>query len=221
MVYFEKSRPGPDCLAVEKAKKSGTYRCGEVGDRLKSDFKNKCYLCEFHAPTTINVEHFVPHRSKNRDLEFDWDNLFFCCGHCNGTKSSKPKYDDILNCTKVEESPDRHIRFGLIGINATPIFAAITEEVKVHHTIDLLVEIHAAETMIRKLEAENLVAWLQKEIRKFYKRIDRWFDATDEEKAQHRLEIISHLQNTSAFTAFKRWIVRDDEMLFAEFGGEF
>jgi uncharacterized protein (TIGR02646 family) len=221
MVHFEKSQPAPACLAIEKAKKSGTYRCREVGERLRSDFKNKCYLCEFLAPTSINVEHFVPHRSKNPDLKFDWDNLFFCCGHCNGTKLAKPKYDDILNCTKVEESPDRHIGFRLSGIDATPAFAAITVTQRVQNTVDLLAEIHQADTMIRKLEAENLVAWLQKEVKKFYKWIEQWFDATGEEREQYRLKIISHLQSTSAFTAFKRWIIRDNDILLAEFGSEF
>jgi hypothetical protein len=186
----------------------------------KTDSRRGFVSIFFRAPTSINVEHFVPHRGKNRDLEFDWDNLFFSCGHCNGTKSSKLKYDNILNCTKAEESPDQHIRFELSGIDAIPSFAAITDLDKVHHTIALLVEIHGAETMIRKLEAENLVAWLQKEVKKFHERIDRWFDASGEVKAEYRAAIASQLQNASAFTAFKRWIIRDNDILLAEFGSE-
>nr|VFJ73508.1 MAG: hypothetical protein BECKFW1821C_GA0114237_105211 [Candidatus Kentron sp. FW] len=35
MVYLEKSQPAPACLAVEKAKANGDYKCGDVlGDEM-------------------------------------------------------------------------------------------------------------------------------------------------------------------------------------------
>jgi uncharacterized protein (TIGR02646 family) len=104
LLFFEKSQPAPECLAQEKGKKSGDYKCGDVLQRLQADFKNKCYICEIQAPTVINVEHFRPHKG-DRDLMFDWNNLFWACGHCNNTKLAK--YGDILDCTnfgdRVEE----------------------------------------------------------------------------------------------------------------------
>ena len=63
---------------------------------MKDDFHNKCYICEEREPSTINVEHFIPHKG-NKELKFDWNNLFYSCGHCNNIKHAK--YDDILNCT--------------------------------------------------------------------------------------------------------------------------
>jgi hypothetical protein len=44
MIYQPKSQPAPACLEAEKAKKNGNYNCGDVLDRLKTDFKNKCYI---------------------------------------------------------------------------------------------------------------------------------------------------------------------------------
>ncbi|NOQ63748.1 MAG: HNH endonuclease, partial [Methyloprofundus sp.] len=75
MLYFEKSQPAPTCLIAEQGKASGDYKCGEVLERLKADFKNKCYLCEKQSPSAINVEHLVSHQG-NKALKFSWDNLF-------------------------------------------------------------------------------------------------------------------------------------------------
>lgn len=104
MLFFEKSRPAPACLELEKNKRNGDYKCGDVLARLKCDFKNKCYICELKEPESINVEHFIPHKG-DAELKFSWDNLFWSCSHCNNIKLDK--YDNILNCTddndKVEE----------------------------------------------------------------------------------------------------------------------
>ena len=90
MLYFEKSQPAPDCLEQEKLKKNGDYKCGDVLDRLKADFKNKCYICERSKPQSINVEHFRPHCG-DRDLKFSWNNLFWACSHCNNTNALNSK----------------------------------------------------------------------------------------------------------------------------------
>ena len=96
MINIKKSEHPPKCLSEEKKKANGDYKCGEVLDRLKEDFHNKCYLCEEKEPSTINVEHFIPHQG-NKDLKFDWKNLFWACGHCNNTKLAK--YKNIIDCT--------------------------------------------------------------------------------------------------------------------------
>jgi 5-methylcytosine-specific restriction endonuclease McrA len=80
-----------------------------VLNRIQTDFRNKCYLCEFKAPTNINTEHFFPHKG-NVDLKFDWNNLFYCCGHCNNTKGDRPEFDEILNCTIEADEIESKIR---------------------------------------------------------------------------------------------------------------
>lgn len=75
MVYIEKSQPAPKCLDKEKNKANGDYRCASVLDRIKNDFRNKCYICEYKEPVSINIEHFRPHKG-DKNLKFDWNNLF-------------------------------------------------------------------------------------------------------------------------------------------------
>ena len=41
MVFQEKSQPAPPCLTNEKKKANGDYKCGQVLERLKANFKNK------------------------------------------------------------------------------------------------------------------------------------------------------------------------------------
>jgi len=96
MINVIRSQPAPTCLSIEKKKKNGDYKCAEVLKRLIIDFKNKCYICEQNEPTTINIEHLKPHKG-NKELKFDWNNLFLSCGHCNNVKSLK--YENIIDCT--------------------------------------------------------------------------------------------------------------------------
>lgn len=58
------------------------------------------------------VEHLLPHKNgKYKDRKFDWENLFWACGHCNGIKNQN-KYDEgILNCCK--RDPEKLIDFQL------------------------------------------------------------------------------------------------------------
>ena len=62
MIYIEKSQPAPKCLETKKNKTNGDYKCGNVLERIKNDFNNKCYICEYKEPETINIEHFRPHK---------------------------------------------------------------------------------------------------------------------------------------------------------------
>ena len=106
MLFFEKSQPAPACLKIEKKKANGDYKCGDVLPRLKKDFKNKCYICEQKEPTSINVEHFIPHKGDS-ELKFSWDNLFWSCAHCNNIKSDK--YNNILNCTDINDDVEQNL----------------------------------------------------------------------------------------------------------------
>ncbi len=222
MVFFEKSQPAPDCLAIEKAKKSEDYRCGDVYIKLQTDFKNKCYLCEKKAPTAINLEHFVPHRG-DRDLMFDWENLFFSCVHCNMTKRAKAANDFLLNCTKepqIDEKIEHH--FEPFPKESVKIVST-TETKEAINTAALLQAIFDGNTTLKKLESANLRTLLRKEVVKFTGLLDKFNsnDLTPKKKERFRRRIINHLQNDSAFTAFKRQIVRGSSSLNEIFSGTF
>lgn len=99
MVKVERSFPTPESLVTEKEKINGSYNKPDVVERLISDFNNKCYICEIDKLQDPQVEHLKPHfDGKNKELRFDWNNLFLACGHCNSVKNQR-KYDNhIIDC---------------------------------------------------------------------------------------------------------------------------
>ncbi|MBT8420298.1 MAG: HNH endonuclease [Gammaproteobacteria bacterium] len=215
MVYLEKSQPAPACLAEEKTKANGNYKCGEVLDRLKDDFKNKCYICEDEGPISIDVEHFVPHKG-DKDLKFDWSNLFLACTHCNRTKGVA--YKDVLNCTHKNDNVDQNIRY---LVDPFPSFKvdirSLIEDARTETTKNLLRAVYNGETPTQKLESGNLRKKLQAEIKSFQSLLDRYNRADDEEKRYLAGKLKEHLDNASSFTAFKRWIIRDSAALAETF----
>jgi len=221
MIFNKKSQPAPGCLAIEKGKANGTYNCAEVVQRIRIDFKNKCYLCEDKEPHSINIEHFQPHRGDN-DLKFEWNNLFYCCHHCNNTKLAIPKYDLILNCTVEEDAVETKLKY---HINPWPKekvqITSLVAEVKVQNTADLLIDVYNGTTIQKNIESANIRSKLLKEIRLFQDLLFKYYDDTysDEENREIKENIIRLLRPTSGFTAFKKWVLRDGELSeeFAEY----
>lgn len=84
----EKSQQAIASLAREKIKLSGKCNTDEVVIALQETFHNKCYICENKNATKWEVEHLIP-PSGNLDLKFEWENLFWACGHCNHIKGKK------------------------------------------------------------------------------------------------------------------------------------
>jgi 5-methylcytosine-specific restriction endonuclease McrA len=111
MVKLTKS-PLPDGVTITSP---DDYRSGIVFETLINDCRHKCYICEDN-PTSINVEHIVPHKS-DPALKYDWDNLFIACGHCNNIKGER--YSDVINpaltdpeepmSSTLEEKSDLHM----------------------------------------------------------------------------------------------------------------
>ncbi|MDM8295932.1 hypothetical protein QUW58_12075 [Enterocloster aldenensis] len=120
MVKIERSYPAPESLLKEAAKINGSYAQPDVVERLKRDFHNKCYICEMKELQDPQIEHLLPHKNgRYKEREFDWDNLFWACGHCNGVKNQS-KYDDgILDCCK--RNPEEAIIFDLREDNVSVI----------------------------------------------------------------------------------------------------
>lgn len=212
MVFFEKSQPAPNCLAIEKAKKNGTYNCEDVVERLHQDFKNKCYLCESKNIRGINIEHFIPHQG-DKDLKFDWNNLFFACSDCNNIKSNR--YTNLLNCTIQEDQVDLKISYRIeVFPKERIVFKAQEESQKVQNTVNLLNAIFNGTTPLKRIAANNLKTQLSTEIELFNKLLLTFVDYQTEASLK-QIEI--HLSNASAFTAFKKWIIRDTPSLLSIF----
>lgn len=217
MIYFEKSQPAPECLEKEKLKVSGDYKCGCVLERLQNDFKNKCYICESQAPTTINVEHFKSHQG-DVDLKFDWNNLFWACGHCNNIKLAK--FDDILNCTDLNDNVENALKYEFKPFPHEKVAVeAVNNNSKTENTKNLLLAVFNGTTKLKNIEADNLCNALLKEMRDYQNHLCEYYDAYDKEDKSHSSrKIKSHLNSASAFTAFKRQVIKDNPALFAEFG---
>ncbi len=215
MIYVQKTSSIPSSLIRQTS-----YRESDVIEQLNSDFYGKCYICEQkESITTYHVEHFIPHRGDDT-LKYDWNNLFLSCGHCNSVKTAKI-FDDILNCNDSTHQVEEAIRH---YCNPFPkeiaIFEVKISSVKANNTRDLLDKTFNGEhTGFKKLESANLRAMLLKEIKDFTDLFEG-FEEDEDEKEYYRNKIIQHLKSDSAFTAFKRWIVRDDSTLMEEFGQE-
>lgn len=209
MIYSKKTEVPPASLATEKLKASGKYNSQDVLDLLKSDFNNKCYLCESSNITSLNVEHFISHQG-NVDLKFDWQNLFYACGHCNNTKLALPKYDNILNCTDINAGVDTKIKYDMPPFPKAEVkLTPLVSEVKVCNTVDLLMDIYNGTTPTKKIEASNIKDNILKEIVAFQRRLLEYFDSrnTEEEAEEIEKDIAKMLRPSSPFTAFKKWIV--------------
>ncbi len=217
MVYFDKSQPAPSCLEAEKAKADGDYKCGDVLTRIKNDFKNKCYICEYKEPETINVEHFQP-CGKDKDLKFSWENLFWSCGHCNNTKVGK--YDNILNCTDHTHDIENRLKYTL---KPFPFEEVNIEELDTSPetiaTKNLLLEVYNGTTKLKTIESSNLRNKLLKEIMEFQGLLcDYFLDTNTQEDLEYFLvKIRGHIHRGSNFTAFKRWIILENNTLKSEF----
>lgn len=107
MVKIERSYPAPKSLAIEKKKADGSYREQDVVDQLEKDFHGKCYICEIKPLQDPQVEHLIPYKGMDRELEFDWDNLFLVCPHCNSIKNQRKYEKGIIDCCK--EDPEKFL----------------------------------------------------------------------------------------------------------------
>jgi hypothetical protein len=224
MINLVKSQPAPECLTLEKARrKSVNYRCGDVVYRIREDFHNKCYLCEEKYPSFINVEHFRPHQG-DRDLMFNWDNLFYACGHCNNTK--RHQFTAILDCTGATNVITKALRFEI-----NPAFPK--EKVKVSPMVKSIESIETAEllnliyngknTPNKIIEGENIRQKVCDDLNRFIANVNDYFNDELIESLRKVLKkgIIKELQPDSPFTAFKIWAVKSNPDYDKEFSKYF
>jgi len=227
MINIEKRAEAPECLEIEKQKElskqvqDGNYRCDNVLKLIKQDFFKKCYLCEYKGITSIDVEHFKPHKGKNIDLKFDYKNLYYACKHCNTCKLALEEFDDILDCTNLEHDVENFIHY---KIDPTPtskaIFTAKNDSQIVKNTIKLLDKIFNGEhTVTKEEEGINLRELLVNDILDFTIALNKYYRDKQypSQQKEHNESIRIHLRRDSNFTAFKRWIIKDKPILYEQF----
>lgn len=209
----EKAKKAIMSLEYEKGK-NGTYNTEEVMTALKEMFHSKCYLCEGKEIMSYQIEHLVPHKNNNQ-LKYDWNNLFLSCTHCNNIKGDK--HNPILDCSR--EDVDKKIAFrktGYFGTDEKFEFEAVDKGEATYNTIRLLEEIYYGGTPQKRMEAAMIRQALRKEISAFKEYVREYNGAEGEEKEDLLCMIKRELSNKSAYTSFKRWLIRDNGKYFPE-----
>jgi len=214
MVRIKRSYPEPDVLKDEREKDNGDYRKAEILEKLRGDFFDKCYICESKELTSINVEHLASHRG-DKTLKFSWDNLFWSCSHCNNIKLEN--FDNILDCTKEDVEKFVWLRMDMFP-KASIQLRALGNSPKINKTIELLDKVYNGSTIIKKMESENIRKQILHELSTLSNYMLEYFDETEKDvKEVFKKKIKKCLSTSSAFAAFKRWIVRDNPELLMEF----
>ena len=211
MVKVERSTPAPESLAIEKKKASGSYSKPDVVERLKEDFHNKCYICELNDLQDPQVEHLKPHfDGKWIDRKFDWNNLFWSCGHCNSVKNQR-KYDDhIIDCCTSD--PEERIYFRLQNGN-TDVTAINTSDYDAQMTAELVTEVfNIANSGMRIYKSAQRFEKLNKEMNKLYKTLDELAENPNSKFTLKKLQAL--IRRESQFAAFKRCYIREHEMKY-------
>lgn len=208
MVKIERTFPAPLSLALEARKASGKYDKPDVVKQLREDAHDKCYICEMKELQDPVVEHLLPHKDgKYPDRKFDWNNLFWACGHCNGVKNQQ-KYDEgIIDCCS--QDPEELIEFRLIN-EIIDVRAKDEANEKAVLTATLIQEVFSLKnTGMRVYKSEMRVQELNKEMNKLYDNLGQLDKKPDSKVVLRKLKAILRVE--SAFAAFKRNYVRENK----------
>lgn len=208
MVKIERTFPAPLSLALEARKASGKYDKPDVVKQLREDAHDKCYICEMKELQDPVVEHLLPHKDgKYPDRKFDWNNLFWACGHCNGVKNQQ-KYDEgIIDCCS--QDPEELIEFRLIN-EIIDVRAKDEANEKAVLTATLIQEVFSLKnTGMRVYKSEMRVQELNKEMNKLYDNLEQLDKKPDSKVVLRKLKAILRVE--SAFAAFKRNYVRENK----------
>jgi uncharacterized protein (TIGR02646 family) len=205
MIYFAKTHPGPTQALLDQKASSDTstnYDIAGVRSQLEDDFFDKCYICGIES-TSMRIEHFRPHRG-NRELMFDWNNLFYACEHCNSLKGDR--FTELLDCTSTTKIDD------LIKFDYDPA-KGIREKVLVSDinaqspdTVELIQLVFSARnTPTKKAGAKVLERKLSEALRDFQSIVTQY---TDNPTPANEALVRHEVNNQSEFAAFKRWKVK-------------
>lgn len=208
MTKIERSFPAPASLAIEAQKAYGKYDKPDVINQLRKDAHDKCYICGMKGLQDPVVEHLLPHKDgKYPDRKFDWNNLFWACGHCNGVKNQQ-KYDEgVINCC--QQDPEKLIDFKLTN-EIIDVRAKNISNEKAVLTAMLVMEVfNLKNTGMRIYKSEKRFLELNKEMNKLYDNLEELNKNPDSGIVMRKLRAI--LRRESAFAAFKRNYIRDNK----------
>lgn len=213
MVKVERTFPGPASLMIEAKKLSGNYAKQDVIEQLKKDFHNKCYICEMNDLQDPEVEHLLPHKNgRYPERKFDWNNLFWACGHCNKVKNQSKYEAGILDCC--QHDPEERINFRLKE-GQTEVTAKDKKDSCAVLTPELVYEVfNIKNTGVRIYKSAVRLEQLTKEMNLLYDNLEKLKKYPDSRAALRKLGAL--LRRESKFAAFKRCFVRENIEAFPQ-----
>ena len=217
MVKYTKASAEPASLAIEKAKGiNGKYNLPDVIEQLRTDFCDKCYICELKSLTDPEVEHLIPHEgSRHLDLKFDWQNLFWSCRHCNSIKNQKKYAGKIMNCCQVD--PENHLIFRYQTEDSIEVTPLDEDELSIM-TAQLIYEtFNLKNTGIRIAASQARIDALKTAMLIFFKELHRYQKS---KTAHQEKRLLSLLRRESAFAGFKRSYIRDHQANFSKLAAQ-
>jgi hypothetical protein len=188
-----------------------------VSDSLKMDFKKKCYLCE-EVTRHYEVDHFYPQKYYPHLIN-NYLNLFYCCQKCNKIKPKNINIDstnEILDCCDIDIEKYIKLRLNLREciIEIEQVESNLELDAKIKNTIELLHRIYNGKNS-KSNSCEDLKDDIIEEINSFRKKLNR-YRSTKLKRAIIE-EIREDLDGGSAYSSFKRWIIRDNPTLNQQF----
>ena len=207
MIRGVKSEVAPASLASKKH-----YNGEDVQQQLLEDHKGKCYICERNMGTDFEIEHLVS-QSGNDNLRYEWGNLLVACGYCNKRKSNG--YDKMVNPLQanVEDEIKQELDWG----ENKAVFTALVDDEAHRNTVMLLMRLHNGKMKMRSTMEGEFWREIKSKMNDFRRKVDVYLEHPTEE---NRALVSGELRIEKELLGFKYWIIRDNEQLNREFGGE-
>ena len=155
----------------------------------------------------------LPHKNgKYPDRKFDWNNLFWSCGHCNGIKNQN-KYDvGIIDCCKID--PEKVISFHLQDEKVV-VKSNDDKDMQAILTAELITEVFGkTNTSLRTYKCDMRFKELNQEMNKLYDSIEELQDNPESKFALRKLKAL--LRRESRFAAFKRNYIRENLQIYPQ-----
>ncbi|SCY34926.1 HNH endonuclease [Pseudomonas sp. NFACC37-1] len=192
------------------------YNTPDIVKALEKIFLGKCYLCEQHALSDPEIEHFQPHKG-NPNLKFDWSNLYYACSRCNSIKGSS--HTNLLDCCDPDTDVFSPIKLLVPARYDDDVEVILTEakpSEKALNTAKLLDRCYNENsTGLRGITRQTLIELIYHD----YHQLVGWRNTVtdakvpDEEKATPMGRIKHMLQSKYPFSVFWKWWVLGDSRL--------
>jgi uncharacterized protein (TIGR02646 family) len=104
---------------AERRRAESKYRHPEIREALNRMFHGKCAYCESRI-THVDygkIEHYRPKRGPRGrpDLTFEWNNLLWACGRCNGPEFKADRFPEAAAggplVNPCDDVPEEHFQF--------------------------------------------------------------------------------------------------------------